>query len=154
MGDFSHPRVCWRDNTAGVKQFKQFLECIDDNFLIEKVARGGALLYLICTNVEGLVWGGKVGAAVTAVTMRWSFRILQGGRRAKSRITTLAFSREDFGLSWDLSGRIPWSAVSKRRKTCFFQKSPSPSSREVHPNKQEVKQRWQEACINEQGASD
>lgn len=85
------------------------------------------------------------------------FRILQGGRRAKSRITTLSFRRAGFGLFRDLSGRILWDTVPKRRgvqeELVDFQKS-SPSSRLVHPDKQEVKQRCQEACIDEQGAAD
>ena len=34
MGDFNHPDICWRDNTAGHKQSRRFLECIDDNFLL------------------------------------------------------------------------------------------------------------------------
>ena len=85
------------------------------------------------------------------------FRILQGRRRAKSRIATLSFRRADFGLLWDPSGRILWDTVPKRRsiqeELVDFQKSP-PSSRLVHPDKQEVKQRWQEACIDEQEAAD
>ena len=30
MGDFNHPDICWRDNTAGHKQSRRFLECVDD----------------------------------------------------------------------------------------------------------------------------
>ncbi|GAB0207569.1 hypothetical protein GRJ2_003222600 [Grus japonensis] len=33
MGDFNHPDICWRDNTAGHKQSRRFLECVNDNFL-------------------------------------------------------------------------------------------------------------------------
>ena len=33
MGDFNHPNICWRDNTAGHKQSRRFLQCTDDNFL-------------------------------------------------------------------------------------------------------------------------
>lgn len=39
-------------------------------------------------------------------------------------------------------------------KLVDFQASPPPSSRKVHPNEQEIKTRWQEACMNEQGALD
>ena len=35
MGDFSHLGICWRDNTAGHKQSRRFLECADDNFLLQ-----------------------------------------------------------------------------------------------------------------------
>ena len=33
MGDFNHPNICWKDNTAGHQQSKRFLECVDDYFL-------------------------------------------------------------------------------------------------------------------------
>jgi len=32
------------------------------------------------------------------------------------------------------------------------QGSPPPSSRKIHPNKLEIKQRWQKACTGEEGA--
>ncbi|GAB0203506.1 interleukin-6 receptor subunit beta [Grus japonensis] len=35
MGNFNHPDICWRDNTAGHKQSRRFLECVDDNFLLQ-----------------------------------------------------------------------------------------------------------------------
>jgi len=31
VGYFNHPIICWRDNTAGYKQSRKFLECIDNN---------------------------------------------------------------------------------------------------------------------------
>jgi len=34
VGDFNHPNICWRDNTASHKQSRRFLECIDDNYLL------------------------------------------------------------------------------------------------------------------------
>ena len=37
MGDFSYPNICWRDNTAGRKQSRRFLECIDNNFLLQVI---------------------------------------------------------------------------------------------------------------------
>ena len=57
-GDFNHPDICWRDNTAGHKQSRRFLERVDDNFLtqvIEVPTRRGALLDLLLTDKEGLV---------------------------------------------------------------------------------------------------
>ena len=36
MGDFNHPDMYWRDNTAGHKQSRRFLECIDDNFFSKR----------------------------------------------------------------------------------------------------------------------
>lgn len=35
-----------------------------------------------------------------------------------------------------------------------FQGLPSPGSRLVHPNEEEIKQRWQDASQNKQGAPD
>ncbi|GAB0209859.1 hypothetical protein GRJ2_003451600 [Grus japonensis] len=58
MGDFNHPDICWRDNAAECKQSRKFLECVDDNFLLqvtEEPTRRGAMLDLVLTNKEGLV---------------------------------------------------------------------------------------------------
>ncbi|GAB0185274.1 F-box only protein 16 [Grus japonensis] len=58
MGNFNHPGICWKGNTAGHKQSRRFLECVDNNFLtqaIEEPAREDALLDLILTNKEELV---------------------------------------------------------------------------------------------------
>jgi len=35
IGDFNHPTICWRDNTAGHKQSRRFLNCVDDNILLQ-----------------------------------------------------------------------------------------------------------------------
>ncbi|KAF4804031.1 hypothetical protein TURU_011235 [Turdus rufiventris] len=58
MGDFNHPNICWRDNTAGCRQTRSFLECVDVNFLlqvIEEPTRSCAMLEIVLTNKEGLV---------------------------------------------------------------------------------------------------
>ncbi|GAB0188484.1 hypothetical protein GRJ2_001313700 [Grus japonensis] len=63
MGDFNHSNICWRDNTARHKQSRRFLECIDDNFLlqvIEKPTRRGVMLDLVLTNKERLVGNVKL----------------------------------------------------------------------------------------------
>lgn len=36
----------------------------------------------------------------------------------------------------------------------IFQGPPPPSSRAIHPDLQKVKQRWQEVCVDGQGAPD
>lgn len=43
------------------------------------------------------------------------FRILKGGNRAKSRTTTLDFSRADVNLIKDLIGRIPCGTSLERK---------------------------------------
>ena len=57
MGDFNHPIIFWRVNTAGHKQSRRSLECVD-NFLlqvIEEPMRRGAMLDLVLTSKEELV---------------------------------------------------------------------------------------------------
>ncbi|XP_009879437.1 PREDICTED: general transcription factor IIF subunit 2 [Charadrius vociferus] len=52
MGDFNHPDIRWRDKTAGHKQSRTFLECVDDKFLLqvtEKPTRRGVMLELVPT---------------------------------------------------------------------------------------------------------
>ncbi|GAB0204525.1 mitochondrial enolase superfamily member 1 [Grus japonensis] len=112
MGDFNHPDICWRDNAAERKQSRKFLECVDDNFLLqvtEKPTRRGATLDLILTNKEGLVGDitlkGSLGCSDHKMV---EFRILRAARRVCSKLTTLDFRRADFGLFRDLLGRIPW----------------------------------------------
>lgn len=56
-GDFNFPGVCCKYSTAGKKQSRKFLECVEDNFLMQKVrelAREGAPLDLLFANWEGL----------------------------------------------------------------------------------------------------
>ena len=77
MGDFSHPDIWWRDNTAGHKQSWRFLEYVDDNFLlqvIEEPMSTGAMMDLVLTNKKGLVGNMKLKdslGALAAVTMKW-----------------------------------------------------------------------------------
>jgi len=53
MGDFNLPDTCWKYNAAERKKPRTFLECVEDNFLMQLVSeptRGGALLALLFTN--------------------------------------------------------------------------------------------------------
>ncbi|GAB0207575.1 mitochondrial enolase superfamily member 1 [Grus japonensis] len=119
MGDFNHPDICWRDNTAERKQSRKFLECVDDNFLlqmIEEPTRRGAMLDLILTNKEGLVGDVKLKGSLGCSDHEMvEFRILRAARRAHSKLTTLDFRRADFGLFRDLLGRIPWDKALEGR---------------------------------------
>ncbi|GAB0209507.1 mitochondrial enolase superfamily member 1 [Grus japonensis] len=112
MGDFHHPDICWKGNTARYVQSRRFLQSIDDNFLtqlVEEPTRRGMLLDLVLTNKEGLVEDLKVGGSLGCSDHEMvEFRILRGRSRAISRITTLDFRRGNFGLFKDLLGRIPW----------------------------------------------
>ncbi|GAB0202998.1 hypothetical protein GRJ2_002765400 [Grus japonensis] len=119
MGDFNHPNICWRDNTAECKQSRKFLECINDNFLlpvIEEPMRRGAMLDLILTNKEGLVGDVKLKGSLGCSDHEMvEFRILRAARRVHSKLTTLDFRRADFGLFRDLLGRIPWDKALEGR---------------------------------------
>ncbi|GAB0207020.1 hypothetical protein GRJ2_003167600 [Grus japonensis] len=119
MGDFNHPDICWRDNTAEHKQSRKFLECVNDNFLlqvIEDPTRRGAMLDLILTNKEGLVGDVKLKGSLGCSDHEMvEFGILRAARRARSKLTTLDFRRADFGLFRDLLGRIPWDKALEGR---------------------------------------
>ncbi|GAB0185305.1 hypothetical protein GRJ2_000995800 [Grus japonensis] len=63
MENLNHPDICVTDNTAGHKQSRRFLECVDDNFFLqvtEEPTRRGAMLDLVLTNKEGLVGNVKL----------------------------------------------------------------------------------------------
>ncbi|GAB0207747.1 hypothetical protein GRJ2_003240400 [Grus japonensis] len=119
MGDFNHTDICWRDNTAECKQSRKFLECVDDNILlqvIEEPMRRGAMLDLILTNKEGLVGDVKLKGSLGCSDHEMvEFRILRAARRANSKLTTLDFRRADLGLFRDLLGRIPWGKALEGR---------------------------------------
>ena len=111
MGDFSHPNTCWRENNAGHKQSRRFLESTDDKFLlqvIEEPKRRGAVLDLLFTQKEGLVGDMKVkGSLGYSDHEMVELRIQRAARRVKNKLTTLDFRRADFGLFKDLLGRVP-----------------------------------------------
>jgi len=67
------------------------------------------MLDLVLTNKEGLVEDVKVGGSLGCSDHEMiEFRILHGESRAVSRITTLDFKRDNFGLFKVLLGGIPW----------------------------------------------
>ncbi|GAB0192596.1 hypothetical protein GRJ2_001724900 [Grus japonensis] len=120
MGDFNHPDICWRDNTAEHRQPRSFPECVNDNLpfqVIEKPTRRGAMLDLVLTNKEGLVGNVKLkGSFDYSDHEMVEFKILRAVRRAHSKLTALDFSRADFGFFRDLLGRIPWDKVLEGRE--------------------------------------
>jgi len=119
MGDFNHLYICWRDNTAGHRQARRFLECVDDNFLlqvIEEPMRRGAMLDLVLTNNEVLVGNVKVKGSIGCSDHKMvEFKILRAARRVRSKLATLDFRRADFGLLRDLLGRISWDKGLDRK---------------------------------------
>ncbi|GAB0208502.1 hypothetical protein GRJ2_003315900 [Grus japonensis] len=111
MGDFNHPDICWRGNTAEHKQSRKFLECVDDNFLlrvIEEPTRRGAMLDLVLTNKDGLVGDVKLKGSLGCSDHEMvELKILRAARRVHSKLPTLDFRRADFGPFRDLLGRLP-----------------------------------------------
>ncbi|TRZ07523.1 hypothetical protein HGM15179_019577, partial [Zosterops borbonicus] len=84
MEDFNHLDVCWRENMAGHKQFRKFLKCVDDNFLLQVIkepTRRSAVLDLVLTNKEELVGVsvlhslvlGSGGPEVASLRSCWKF---------------------------------------------------------------------------------
>ena len=54
--DFNLPDLCWKYNTAERKQSRRFLECVDDNFLMQLLSEPtSASLDLLFTKREELV---------------------------------------------------------------------------------------------------
>jgi len=100
-------------------QSRRFLQSIDDNFLmktVEEPTRRGMLLDLVLTNKERLVEDVKVGGSLGCSDHEMvEFRILHGGSGAISKIKTLDFKRDNFGLFKDLLGGIPWVRGLKGR---------------------------------------
>lgn len=81
----------------GHKQFRLFLESIDDQFLtqvIEELTRRGTLLDFVLTKNEELVKDVKVRSNLDCSNHEMvEIRILSGGNKAKGRTTTLVFRR-------------------------------------------------------------
>jgi len=118
--DFKHPHICWRDNTGGCKQSRRFLECVDDNFLLQVIVeptRRGAMLDVVLTNKEGLVGNVKLKGSLGCSDHEMvKFTILWAARRVLSKLTTLNFRRADFGLFRDQIGRVPWDKALEGRE--------------------------------------
>ena len=148
MEDFNHPDTCWRDNTAGHKQSRRFLECTDDNFLlqvIEEPMRRGAMLDLVLTNKEGLVGNVKLKGSLGCSDHEMvEFRILRAVRRVHSKLTYPGLQESRL---WPPQGSAWWSTMGQSsggkrgpRQLANIQGSPPPSSGAMHPNKEKVRQ--------------
>ncbi|KAJ7421788.1 hypothetical protein WISP_41181 [Willisornis vidua] len=118
VGDFDLPDILWELNTAEKRQSSGFLECIEDNLLLQLVnepVRGGASLDLLFTNRERLVGhvlvGGCLGHSDHEIRV---FSMLMDARRAINK-TSLNFQRADFGLFRSLVQRIHWETTIKNK---------------------------------------
>jgi len=77
------------------------------------------------------------------------FRILRERSKIKKQDHNPGLQESNFCLFSDMLGKVPRDTALERspQKLADFQRCPSPSSRTVHPDKYEIKQRWQEACM-------
>ena len=111
MGDFNFADICWEYNLAQKKQSRRFLECMEDNFLMQMIrepTRGAAPLDLLFTNRESLVGDVEVGGCLGQSDYDMvEFSILGGVRRGNSKTATLDFQRADFELFRRLSRESP-----------------------------------------------
>ena len=121
MGDFNHPDTCWKSYTAGCKQSRRFLECIEDKFQREekereKPNRGETFLDLVLASAEELIKevknGGSLGCTDHAPV---EFVISRDMGLAKSKVKTLNFRRANFHLFKELVDEIPRDTVLRDR---------------------------------------
>ncbi|GAB0180076.1 hypothetical protein GRJ2_000472900 [Grus japonensis] len=74
------------------------------------------MLDLVLTNKEGVVRNVKLKGSLGCNDHEMvEFKILKAAKRVHSKLTTLDFRREDFGLFRDLLGRVPWDKALEGR---------------------------------------
>lgn len=114
-GDFNFPDICWKYNTAQKQQSDRFLECMEENFLMQlvrKPTRGGVPLDLLFTNREGPVGDMKVRSCLGQSDHKMvEFAILVEVRSGGYK--TLDFWRVDFEMFSTMVGRVAWDSVLK-----------------------------------------
>ncbi|KAF4794993.1 hypothetical protein TURU_096798 [Turdus rufiventris] len=129
VGDFNLPDICWELNTAEKRQSRKFLECVEDNFLMQLVGeptRERTTLHVLFANRDGLVIDVMVGHHLGHSDHEIiEFSIFGEIRRNINKTFTLDFRKEDFGLFRRLIQRVPSEAalknkgVQERWMTCF-----------------------------------
>jgi len=121
LGDFNHPNICWKSNTASCRQSSRLLECIEDNFLSQVIStstRGDAILDLVVINASELVGdvkiGGSLGCSDHALV---ELTLLREMGITKSTVRTVNFRRANFQLFKEIVRRTPWEMVLRDRGT-------------------------------------
>ncbi|KAJ7411388.1 dtw domain-containing protein 2 [Willisornis vidua] len=118
----------WRDNIAGQKQSKRFLESIRDNLLtqlMEDTTKRSALLDLILANKRRLIGDVKVEGSLDCSGHENGVEHPERREQGKNRITTLDF-REHFSLLKGGKKDRPKKGGSNSRITSFKLKSSPP----------------------------
>ena len=116
------------------------------------------MLDLVPTNKEGLVGNVKLKGSLGCSDHEMvDFKILRAVRKVYSKLATLDFRRADFGLFRDLLGGVPGDTALEGRGTqeswlIFKDHLLQAQEQRMHPNKEEVRQKCQDACMDKQGA--
>jgi len=89
MGDFNHPSIGWKENTAEQQQSNWLLEHVDNNFLFRVVEKKGAMLDLVLINEDGLVSNMTLkGSLDYSDHEMMEFKILRVSKRACSKLAS------------------------------------------------------------------
>ncbi|PKU36007.1 nedd4-binding protein 2-like 2 [Limosa lapponica baueri] len=115
LGDFNHPNISWKNNTASCRQSRWLLECLNDNFLRQKIdspTQGNVILDLIVTNTSELIRdvkiGGNLGCSDHALV---EFTVLRDTCRTRSVVGTLSFRKTNLQVFKELVKRTLWEMV-------------------------------------------
>ncbi|KAJ7425385.1 hypothetical protein WISP_23650 [Willisornis vidua] len=118
VGDFIMLDICWEFNRIEERQSRKFLECMEDNFLLQLInepTRGGSPLDL--QNREGLVGDVVIGGSLVYGNHKMmKFSVLTKTRWIVNKTSTLDFWRTDFGLFRRLVQRVPWETALRNKR--------------------------------------
>ena len=112
MGDFNHPSIGWKENTAEQQQSNWLLEHVDNNFLFQVVEKKGAMLDLVLINEDGLVSNMTLkGSLDYSDHEMMEFKILRVSKVC-GKLTTLDFKKQNSNFSGNCMvgqhGIKPW----------------------------------------------
>lgn len=117
LEDFSQPDICWKRGTARCKQSRSFLECVEDNFLIQTIdhlTRGELLLDLLLTNTDELIREVKIGGSLGLSNHYLvEFTLWRDMGQVKTRVKTLNFRKVNFQLFKELVDETAWETGLK-----------------------------------------
>ena len=100
------PDVCWKHNTEERKQYRKFLDCVEDNFLKQQV-RERTRTDVVVRSHLGHSNNKMIEFSILGELRRF------GVEEGVSKTATLDLRRADFKLFRTLSGRVPLEAVLK-----------------------------------------
>jgi len=117
---FNHPDICWKSSTGRCRQSRRFLECTEDNFLVQVIdtpTREDTILDLMLTNTSELIGdiktGGSLGYSDHALV---EFTLLRDMGRVTSIVRTLNSRKANFQVFKELVSMTPWEMVLRDRE--------------------------------------